>query len=80
MNAGILSGRFLRHVYSEVGTQAEMLLVEPNGDEHWVRCLVRTSGTDVGGDADTLAYLNERYGPEHVCAVARETTFGKNSQ
>ena len=71
-----LQGRLVGYVYSPEGKQADILLVEPNGDEHAVRCLVKPSGTDLGGDGETLGYLNNRYGPAIVCGVAKQTVLG----
>lgn len=53
-----------------------MYLVEPNGDRHRVRCLVKPSGTDIGGEGDVLAYLNSRYGAAAVVQTAREMVLG----
>lgn len=73
-----LQARFLRFVPSTEGTQADLMLTEPNGDEHLVRCLCRPSGsTDIGevGDGETLGYLNDRYGSQVVCALCRHATL-----
>ena len=74
-----LQVRLIRYVDSEEGTQADLLLIEPNGDEHRVRCLCKKDGsTDIGeeGDGQVLAYLNNRYGPVAVCTVSRRATIG----
>ena len=71
-----LQGRLISYVYSSEGRQADIALVEPNGDEHVLRCLVKPTGTDLGGDHETLAYLNHRYGPETVCRTAKQTVVG----
>jgi len=68
---GALTGRFSAIVASPRGKQAEVWLVEPNGDEHLVRCLVLSSGVEIGGDGDTLAYLNNRYGAAAVSLTAK---------
>lgn len=68
---GALTGRFNAIVASTRGKQAEVWLVEPNGDEHLVRCLVHSSGIEIGGDGDTIAYLNDRYGAAAVSLTAR---------
>jgi hypothetical protein len=70
-NHGTLTGRFNAIVASPRGKQAEVWLVEPNGDEHLVRCLVLSSGVEIGGDGDTLAYLNDRYGAAAVSLTAK---------
>lgn len=68
---GGLNAELVRHVPSPEGPQADVHLVEPNGEKHLVRCLVKPTGTDLGGDGEVLAYLNDRYGPEAVCATSR---------
>lgn len=70
-----LTSRFLKEVPSPDGLQAELLLVEPNGDEHHVRCLARQQGTDIFGDGEMLGYLNGRYGDREVCLVARDAVI-----
>lgn len=71
MDAPALASRFLRWVPSPAGKQGDVLLVEPNGDEHVVRCLVKGLETEIGGDGESLAYLNSRYGDQAVCLAAR---------
>lgn len=75
--AGELRGRFIRFVPSPEGRQADVALVEPNGDEHVVRCLIGVDGTDIGGNRDELVYLNERYGDQTVCLAARSAVLGR---
>ena len=75
----VLRAQLIGYVDSDDGTQADLLLIEPNGDKHRVRCLYkRDCSTDIGeeGDGQALAYLNERYGPEVVCTVSRRATIG----
>lgn len=75
---GALTGRFNATVASPRGKQAEVWLVEPNGDEHLVRCLVLSNGVEIGGDGETIAYLNDRYGSAAVSLTAKsvvETTI-----
>lgn len=73
-----LTAKLVAYVFSPDGPQADIELVEPNGDAHRVRCLCRGEGTELGeiGDGQGIAYLNERYGPAQVCAVARNLTLG----
>lgn len=76
---GDLTGRLIRHVPSPDGPQADVALIEPNGDEHAVRCLIRRDGTDrtdIGGDGETLSYLNAKYGNRTVCFVAQGVVLG----
>lgn len=75
-----LQARFLRFVPSTEGTQADLTLTEPNGDEHLVRCLCRPSGSiDIGevGNGETLGYLDDRYGSQTVCALCRDAMLGR---
>ena len=68
----------MRHVPSDDGTQADLLLIEPNGDEHVVRCLCRNDGsTDIGGDGQMVDYLNEKYGSQTVWALSRQVTLSR---
>ena len=70
-----LQGRLVGYVDSAVGKQADIILVEPNGDQHPVRCLVRQHGTQIDGDGEMIDYLNERYSPQAVCSVAKWTVL-----
>jgi hypothetical protein len=60
----------IRYVPSPDGVQADIALIEPNGEEHEVRCLCRENGTEIGGDEYTLLYLNHRYSPDVVSLSA----------
>ncbi len=72
MISGQLHSRVVRLVDSPDGKQADIMLIEPNGDEHPVRCLCKPDGTmDLGGDGEVLAYLNHRYSPAVVGQTAR---------
>jgi len=62
-------------VPSERGPQADLVLVEPNGDEHYVRCLCEPHRTEIGGDRVSLTYLNDRYTRDVVGETARECTL-----
>ena len=73
-----LQAKFLRLVNSTEGTQADLVLTEPNGDEHLVRCLCHHSGsTEISevGDGEMLSYLNDRYGGQVVWALCRQVTL-----
>ena len=72
-----LYGRFVNYLPTTEGVRANILLIEANGDEYPVNCLARASGTDINGETLYLHYLNQRYGEETVCAVARNTTTGR---
>ena len=72
MISGQLHSRVVRLVDSPDGKQADIMLIEPNGDEHPVQCLCKPDGTmDLGGDGEVLAYLNHRYSPAVVGQTAR---------
>ena len=71
----VLRAELVNHVASPEGPQADILLIEPNGDKHLVRCLVKESGTDLGADGEILSYLNDRYGPSAVVQSARSATL-----
>lgn len=71
-----LRASLIRHVPSTAGNQADIALIEPNGDEHKVRCLIRSNGTEIGGDEADLHYLNEKYGDQEVCLAAQDAVLG----
>jgi hypothetical protein len=72
-----LQARLLSRGPSPDGTQADLLLIEPNGDEHLVRCLCKDDGsTEIGGDGEMVGYLNDKYGSPNVCSLSRQTTLG----
>jgi hypothetical protein len=74
-----LRGRLIRYVPSPDGVQADIALIEPNGEEYEIRCLCRPTGTEIGGDDYTLRYLNERYSPEAVWRTAsRVVEYGSS--
>lgn len=75
---GQLVAEIVKHVYSPDGAQADLDIVEPNGDRHRVRCLCRGAETELGevGNGENVAYLNRRYGSQEVCSVARIATLG----
>lgn len=77
MSHDSLRARIVRHVPSLLGKEAVLVLVEPNGDEHQVRCLVKEDGTDVAGNGESLEYLNARYGSQTVSGVARRTVLSE---
>ena len=71
-----LTGRLIRYVYSREGPQADVAIIEPNGDQYEVRCLLRKDGTDIQGDRTTMAYLNARYGDRELCLTAQGVVMG----
>jgi len=79
MNGNNLSGRLFRNVYSPEGKQAEIYLIEPNGDEHLVRCLVKDKDSETiiaASKGETIVYLNDRYGSANVWSTARGIVLG----
>lgn len=74
-----LRAELMRHVPSPDGPQADVLLIEGSGEEHQIRCLCKPDGTtDLGvmGSPEQLVALEERYGPQVICALARQITLG----
>ena len=71
-----LRGRLLQFVEPAGGPVADMVLIEPNGDEHRVRCLVKGEFTELGGERTMLDYLDRRYGGPAVCFAARRLVLG----
>lgn len=66
-----LQARWVAAVPSNEGQQADLLLVEPNGDEHAVRCLVKPDRKiDIGGQPQDIEYLCARYGTSTVFMTA----------
>ena len=73
-----LHARFIARVPAREGKCVDLVLIEPNGDEHRVTCLCRPDGTtDISeqGDGSMLMYLNDRYGMPEVCGLCREITL-----
>jgi hypothetical protein len=62
-----LQSELVKYIASPEGPQADVLLIEPNGDRHPIRFVMKLSGVELLGDPATIAYLYERYG---VGAVA----------
>lgn len=71
-----LRARLIRYVPSPDGRQGDVALIEPNGDEHEVRCLIKSDGTEIGGEGESLHYLNEKYGDAEVCLAAQGAVVG----
>lgn len=71
-----LSARLIEHVPSPEGVQANLTLIEPNGDEHRVRCLCKSDRTThLYGDGEMIKFLHDKFGAETVCALARQVTL-----
>ena len=73
-----LRAELMRRVPSPDGLQADVILIEPNGEEHQVRCLCKPNGTtDLGvlGGSGRLDTLEERFGQQTVCALSRQITL-----
>ncbi|MHB8635520.1 MAG: hypothetical protein ACYC96_03495 [Fimbriimonadaceae bacterium] len=73
-----LSARAINRVETPEGVIAEVVVVEPNGDEYVVKCLCRDEGTTVDGEGDALSYLNERYGDVVFCTAVRNAAMRNN--
>lgn len=76
---GRLSARAIHRIETAEGVIAEVVVIEPNGDEYVVKCLCRDEGTTVDGEGDALSYLNERYGDVAFCTAVREAAMGHPS-
>ena len=73
-----LRARLLQRIPFPDGPLADVLIIEPNGDEYKVRCLCKADGmTHISevGDGDILKYLNEKYSSQAVCALVRGITL-----
>ena len=73
-----LKAEFMRYVPSPDGPQAELFLVEPDGKELQVRCLIRDNGNiDVGviGDRNEFERILGIYSPGVVYAIAKHVTL-----
>ncbi len=58
----------------ELRVVGEVMLVEPNGDEHLVSCIRFPDGLlEVTGEGDMMDYLNERYSPKAVSAAVHKS-------
>lgn len=74
-----LQAVLMRKVPSDDGPQADVLVIEPDGTEHQVRCLCRSEGeTELGelGDGARLRDLQEKYGQQVIFALTRYVTLG----
>lgn len=74
-----LRAELMRHVPSPDGPQADILLIEPGGEEHQIRCLCRMDGTtELGelGNGERLRYLEGKYGAQVIWALTRQITLG----
>jgi len=71
-----LSARAVNRIETSEGVIAEVVVVEPNGDEYVVNCICRQEGTTVDGEGDALSYLNLRYGDVAFCTAVRNAAMG----
>jgi hypothetical protein len=63
------------------GVEAEVLLTEPVGTEHILRCLCKLDGsTDIGDPTGgrAMQHLTTRYGEQVVWALSRQMTLGEH--
>lgn len=73
-----LTARITAEIPSSDGIQAGVALLEPNGDEHVVRCLCKLDcTTDIGevGDESVFEYLADHYGSQTIWALTRQVTL-----
>ena len=73
--SGPLNARAVHRIETSEGVIAEVVVIEPNGDEYVVKCLCREEGTTVDGEGDALSYLNERYGDVVFCTAVRNAAM-----
>ncbi len=74
-----LRAELMRHVPSSDGPQADVLVIEPTGEEHQLRCLCKADGTtdlDVIGGSERLTYMEDKYGSQVIWALTRQITLG----
>ena len=74
---GPLRGELVRKLASDADCEADVDLIEPNGDRHRVRCEIRGEITRLTGDGENIDYLNQRYGEPVVCFTARFAVTGE---
>lgn len=68
---------------TDEGVQSTILMTEPNGDQHRMQCICRQDGTTDLRESDEgsqIDYLNERYGPQVVCALSRFVALGPDGR
>ena len=51
----------LRREMTARGLEADVLVVEPNGEEYPVGCICRVGNIEIGGDDAVMTYLTDRY-------------------
>lgn len=61
----------LRRERTEKGIEADVEVIEFNGDRYSVRCVCRGDGTEIGAEGDVVPYLHQRYGGEAFCRAIR---------
>lgn len=71
-----ITAQVLERIQTPDGIVADLLVIEPNGDSTFVTCTVFPTTTEVDGDGDLLAYLNERYGDREFCQIVRRAALG----
>ncbi len=74
-----LTAKRLNRLKSEHGIESDVILTEPNGVEHTLRCLCRLNGTTEIGDptnGESLKHLAATYGEQMVWALTRQITLG----
>ena len=71
-----LNARAVNRIETSEGVIAEVVVIEPNGDQYIVNCICRKEGTTVDGEGDALSYLNERYGDVAFCTTVRNAAMG----
>ena len=74
-----LRAELMKRVPSDDGPQADVLFIEPNGQEHQLRCLMRHNAlTELGEHIEPghVTYLKDTYGEQVMFALAQQVTLG----
>jgi hypothetical protein len=71
-----LTANVIERIRTPDGIVADLVVVEPNGDRTYITCTVFPTTTEVDGDGELLAYLNERYGDVNFCQTVRKAALG----
>lgn len=61
----------IRREQTERGLEADVIVVEPNGDVHRISCVCAATGTEIGADGPIVPYLDARYGNQVFCGTVR---------
>ena len=74
-----LTARKVRGANLASGVEAEVLLTEPDGNEHFVRCLCKLDGTtDIGDPTEgrSMQHLTSTYSEQTVFSADQQVMLG----